>query len=97
MYTSWMTKSYTLASARAQLSALVDDVAEGNDVELTRRGKPVAVLVSAAKYARLHGDAPAFATAFARFKQRFDLPAIGIEADWAEGLRDRGRGRRVAL
>lgn len=97
MYTSGMVKSYSLASARAQLAALVDELDDGNDVELTRRGKPVAVLVSAAKYARLREDAPAFAAAFARFKQRFDLGETGLEPSWAEGLRDRGRGRKVAL
>lgn len=92
-----MMKSYTLASARAQLAALVDDVVDGNDVELTRRGKPVAVLVSAAKYARLRGEAPTFATAFARFKQRFDLAEVGVEPGWTATLRDRGRGRRVRV
>lgn len=92
-----MTRSYTLASARAQLSALVDDVVEGNDVELTRRGKPVAVLVSAAKYARLQKHPPAFATAYARFRERFDIASVGVPGAWADGLRDRRRGRRVAL
>jgi hypothetical protein len=33
--------TYTVASARANLFAIVDEVESGNDVALTRRGKKV--------------------------------------------------------
>ena len=36
--------SVTLADAKAQLSALVERVAQGESVQITRRGKPVAQL-----------------------------------------------------
>ncbi|MCB4800859.1 type II toxin-antitoxin system Phd/YefM family antitoxin [Methylobacterium brachiatum] len=39
----------TLADAKAQLSALVDRVAAGDSIEITRRGKPVARLTAVTK------------------------------------------------
>lgn len=39
-------KSVSLADAKAHLSELIDGVAKGETVEITRRGKPVAQLVA---------------------------------------------------
>jgi hypothetical protein len=38
MYTSGMPRSYTVASARAKLAEMIDEVEVGKEVELTRRG-----------------------------------------------------------
>ena len=39
----------SLADAKARLSALVDRVEAGDSIDITRRGKPVARLTSAAR------------------------------------------------
>jgi len=39
--------SYSIADAKAHLSELIDKVAAGESVEITRRGKPVARVVPA--------------------------------------------------
>jgi prevent-host-death family protein len=41
--------SVTLADAKAQLSALVERAAQGETVQITRRGKPVAVIAPVEK------------------------------------------------
>lgn len=41
--------SYSLADAKARLSELIDKVEAGATVEITRRGKPVAKVVPAAR------------------------------------------------
>jgi prevent-host-death family protein len=92
-----MSKSYTVASARAKLAEIVDEVEGGKEVELTRRGKKVAVLMSAARYARLRGDRVAFMTAYETFRGEHDLEQIGVEPGWTDGLRDRNVGRDVKL
>src|SRR4051812_12210118 len=46
----------SIADARDRLASLVHDVEEGPAVEITRRGRPVAVLVSYHEYQRLLGD-----------------------------------------
>ena len=97
MYTLGMSKSYTVASARAKLAEIVDQVEGGKEVELTRRGKKVAVVMSAARYARLRGDRVAFMTAYETFCGEHDLREVGVEPGWANALRDRDVGRNVKL
>lgn len=44
----------SIAQAKDQFTRLVHQAEQGEAVQITRRGKPVAVLVSAAEYQRLH-------------------------------------------
>lgn len=92
-----MAKRYTVAHARVKLSQIVDEVVAGGEVELTRRGKKVAVVMSTARYARLRGDHVAFMTAYETFCEETDLSEVGVDPDWARGLRDRDAGRGVEL
>jgi prevent-host-death family protein len=92
-----MSERYSIAAARAKLSELVDQVEAGKAVELTRRGKKVAVLISAAKYERLNGNRVAFMSAFDNFCMEHDMREIGVEPGWGEELRDRAPGRDVKL
>jgi prevent-host-death family protein len=90
-----MAKSYTIAGARAKLGDIVDEVEAGSDVELTRRGKKVAVVMSAARYARLRGERVAFMTAYETFRAAHDLTEVGVERSWSRGLRAKDIGRPV--
>ena len=56
-------RSIGLAQAKAQLSALLDAVASGDEVVITRRGKPVARLV--------REGATSWAVSQAHWMQRF--------------------------
>lgn len=90
-----MTKTFTIANARAKLSDIVDAVEAGSDVELTRRGKKVAVVMSAARYARLRGERVAFMTAYEAFRAGHDLAGVGLDRAFARGLRQRDVARPV--
>jgi prevent-host-death family protein len=90
-----MSKSYSVANARAKLADIVSEVEAGSDVELTRRGKKVAVVVSAARYARLRGERVAFITAYETFRAQHDLAELGVDPDWARQLRQKDVGRLV--
>ena len=92
-----MPKSYSIASARAKLANIVDEVEAGSDVELTRRGKKVAVVMSAARYARLRGESVAFMSAFDTFLASHDLSEAGLEPGWARELRQKDVGRPVKM
>ena len=48
-----MNDAYSIATAKNNLSGLVHQAEQGRPVRLTRRGKPVAVLISTAKHERL--------------------------------------------
>jgi prevent-host-death family protein len=85
-----MRTSYSIAQARDQLAQLVHDAEAGSLIQLTRRGQPVAVLLSFAEYERLKQDRPPFQDALARFQKDADLDDDDLGA-----LRDRSPGRDV--
>jgi prevent-host-death family protein len=97
MYTMRMSKSYSVAEARAHLPDILDDVEAGKEVELTRRGRPVAIVLSPQSYEALRGDRTSFGAAYRAFTERHAPEEIGLEADFFDSLRDREAGRRVRL
>jgi prevent-host-death family protein len=48
-----MNKNYTIAQARRDLSAIVREVERNGRARITRRGQPVAVVLSIAEFERL--------------------------------------------
>lgn len=92
-----MAARYSIAAARAQLPTLIDQAESGAHVELTRRGQPVAVLVSTQEFERLHGRQRHFSHAYKQFLARYGLTEIGVSPAFASSLRDRKPGRGVAL
>lgn len=89
-----MNKSYSIAQARAALPAIVDE-ADAGPVEITRRGKPVAVVLSLTDYERLRSTRPTFSEAYARFREGVDLTTLGLDEELT--TRDPSPGRRVDL
>jgi len=92
-----MSRSYSIAEARQNLAALVHELEEKDHIELTRRGEPVAVLVSMRTYQRLTSSKTNFWEAYKNFRQAHPLEQLNIEADVFENLRDKSPGRQVNL
>jgi prevent-host-death family protein len=92
-----MAKRYSIADARANLPSIVDEVEAGQAIELTRRGKPVAVIVSLRELERLRGARTPFSDAYRRFLESHSLRDIGIDADCFQSIRDGEPGRKVSL
>jgi prevent-host-death family protein len=92
-----MSKRYSIAEARRNLPALVDEAQAGREVELTRRGRPVAVVVSVDQYARLTRGGEGFADAYSKFRESFPEGRGGVPRRFLRSLRDRGAGRKVRL
>lgn len=92
-----MTKRYSIAEARSNLPTVVREVESGLEIELTRRGKPVAVVVSRREYERLRGNRPQFSEVYKNFLTKFPLDEFGVDDDLFESIRDRSPGRRVEL
>ena len=92
-----MSGRYSIAEARHDLAAIVHEL-EGRDlIELTRRGKPVAVMLSLREYRRLTVGREKFWDAYLAFRETVDLSSLGIESDVFEGVRDPSPGREVRL
>lgn len=92
-----MQRSYSIAVVRSKLAEIIDEVEGGEDVEIVRRGKKVAVLVSPARYARIAGEKTAFGDAYDAFMKGRDPKTFGFEPEEIEGTRDRSAGRSVDL
>lgn len=88
---------YSIAQARAQLPAIIDLAAAGREVELTRRGEPVAVILSTRELSRLRGRKGDFPTAYKLFVEKFPSKGAGVDRNFARSLRDRSRDRDVVL
>jgi antitoxin Phd len=88
-----MTKQYSIADARAHLPSIVHEVEGGGAVELTRRGKPVAVLVSLDEYRRLRGTKQGFWDALQEWRRTVDWDEIGDIDEIFRDVRDRSPGR----
>lgn len=91
-----MSKQYSVAEARQQFTDLLRKAEHGRVLEITRRGRPVAVLVSAREYAKLTGKQAGFAKEVATFRDSHD-PEDFLPDDAFEGLRDQSAGREVDL
>jgi hypothetical protein len=64
---------------------------------LTRRGKPVAVVVSLREFARLRGERASFGDTYKRFVTAHPLQDVGLDDGFFNSIRDRESGRKVAL
>lgn len=95
----YMSKLYSISEARSKLPQLVRDAERGHPVRLSRRGKPVAVMLSADDYQRLCERAalePDFVESIEMFRARHELSDLHIEEVFAD-VRDRSTGREVEL
>lgn len=92
-----MEHSYSIAEARANLPTLIDQVESGMAVELTRRGKGVAVMISVTEYQRLRSKRTSFQDVYQKFLKKHSLAEVGLEPDFARKVRDRSPGRKIDL
>jgi prevent-host-death family protein len=86
-----MPRRVSLAEARDHLTGLVRDVERGSKIELTRRGKRVAVLVSASEYDRLRSPRSDVVSALRVWRASLSPDFEGFPD--TDALRDRSPGR----
>jgi prevent-host-death family protein len=92
-----MSKRYSIAEARDNLPGVVHEAEGGTRVELTRRGKPVAVLLGIEEYGRLAEGRRDFWEAYEEFRREFDLAQLGIDPNEVfGGVRDSSPGREFS-
>ena len=90
-------KQFSIAEAKNRLPTIVHYVEKGPSVELTRRGKPVAVLLSIQEYERLSRKYTGFWSAVSEFRRKVEDEGIEISDRDFKGLRDLSSGREVGL
>jgi prevent-host-death family protein len=91
-----LTPSVSVAEMRGKLAEIVDAVERGQRMAITRRGKPVAVLLSVEELRRLTSPRPSFSAAYALWRAKFE-PDVDVAPGYFESLRDKAPGRDVEL
>jgi len=97
MYIYNMSKRYSIAAARSNLPAIVKQAEAGLEIELTRRGKPVAIVVSPREIERRRSDDVRFSHAYEKFLKKHSLEEIGIDEDFFRAARANAKGREVSI
>ena len=92
-----MQKQFSIAEAKNRLPSIVHYVEKVPYVELTRRGKPVAVLLSIQEYERISRKYTGFWSAVSEFRRKVGDEGIEISDSDFKGLRDLSSGRKIEL
>jgi prevent-host-death family protein len=87
----------SVAEARRNFARLIKRAQQGKTIEITRRGEPVAVLLSASEYLAITGERPSFVGAMRQIRERLGVEALEIGDAEFEGLREESPGRDVSL
>ena len=85
-----MKKRYSIADARNQLARLVHEAEDGELIELTRRGKPVAVVMSLEAWRRATEALPSPWQAIANWREASG--GVEVPEDFGERPREPGHG-----
>ena len=85
---------YSVSEAKDSLPQLIREAEAGQEVRVTRRGLPVAVLLSAQKYDELKGGRPSFTERYQAFRRELERDAVDLDPDEVfAGVRDKSPGR----
>ena len=91
-----MQSNYSLAEAKQNLNGIVEELKREDCVQLTRRGKPVAVLLSMPAYERWAAQKLSFWDAYEAFRAAVSLRDLDITPEVFQ-VRDSSPGREVSL
>ncbi|MDY6950248.1 MAG: type II toxin-antitoxin system Phd/YefM family antitoxin [Thermodesulfobacteriota bacterium] len=90
-----MKRQFSIAEAKNKLPSIIHQVEKGPSVKLTRRGEPVAVLLSIHEYELMGQKSKGFWNALMTFRQVVQDETLQIADSDFEGLRDPDGGREV--
>ena len=95
-----MSARFSIAEARNNFAALIRDVEETDEpIEVTRRGQPVAVILSTEQYAQLLGkeQKQSFWQGYLEWREKWQVDEREDEGDPFADLRDPSPGRPIDL
>jgi prevent-host-death family protein len=87
----------SVAEARQHFARLIKRAQQGKTIEITRRGEPVAVLLSASEYSAITGERSSFIDAMRKVRERLGVDELEIGDAEFEGLREESPGREISL
>jgi len=91
-----MIPRYSVAQARNRFAEIVHSLESQQRVEVTRRGRTVAVMISIEAYEQMQAAQADFWDSYQAFRAAHDLTGLDIGPQTFEGVRDRSSGREAA-
>ncbi len=89
-------KQYSLEEILINSNKIIQEVTEGEAIQITRDGKEFAVIISQAEYEKLSNKKPSFWESIERFRQEYNVEAADIDpSEIFAGVRDKSPGREV--
>lgn len=96
--TKWKVSEFSIAEARRSFSSLLREAENGRAVRITRRSKPVALLIGHRESKRIVSDRRDSVEAYEEFSKSHDFEDLDIDPDEVFlGSRDESAGRDVSL
>jgi prevent-host-death family protein len=92
-----MAKQFSISDAKNRLPSLVHAIEHGPEIQLTRHGKPVAVLISMAQYKRLIQPPKNFWADLHSFRESVDTDSLLSSDDNFFEDRPKSPGRPVSF
>ena len=90
-----MSNQYSTQQLYQHLTEVIEQIQQGNSIEITQEGEIVAVILSVAEYQLLTTSKSSFWQSLQQFRQQTNLEELGIESDVFAGVRDITPGREV--
>ena len=88
-----MIRKVSVAEAKGKLPSIIHEVEQGSRVEITRHGKPVAVMIPTGDYERLKEKGRGFWSDLGRVRKVMASEGITVEDTDFLDLRDTASGR----
>lgn len=93
-----MSQQYSVEQIPGNLNKIIQDIQQGEPIQIMQQGKSIAVMISATEYERLLQEKNSFSSALNQFRAELVEEGIEINPDevWGE-VRSRLPGREVIL
>jgi prevent-host-death family protein len=92
-----MSEQYSIEEIPVNFNKIVQEVEQGDSIEVTRQGKQIAVIISAAEYEKLRRS-QCFGESLEQFRQEYNVETAEINPDEIfAGVRDFSPGREASF
>ncbi len=91
-----MSLEYSIEQISLNLNKIIQELEQGQPIQITQQGKQIAVIISNTEYERLLNKTQNFSESIERFRQEYNVEAAEINPDEVFALvRDKSHGREV--
>lgn len=92
-----MSEQYSIEEIPVNFNKIVQEVEQGDSIEVTRQGKQIAVIISAAEYEKLRRS-QGFGESLEQFRQEYNVETAEINPDEIfAGVRDKSPLREASF